>query len=162
VNVSIEIAVEAPAWTGMPDAQAAIRSAVEAAIADVGPENAEIGIVLADDARVRSLNRTWLGDDKPTNVLSFPAPDRPAAGVRFLGDVIFALETSQREAVAEDKPLDHHLSHLAVHGVLHLLGFNHERDDEAEVMEQRERKILAQLGIPDPYAATSARRTEPA
>ncbi|MEX0590453.1 MAG: rRNA maturation RNase YbeY, partial [Xanthobacteraceae bacterium] len=96
MNVSIEIAVEALGWAGMPAAQAAIRSAVEAAVADAGPEEVEVGVVLADDERVRALNRTWLGDDKATNVLSFPAPDRPSSGPRFLGDVVFALETTQR------------------------------------------------------------------
>jgi probable rRNA maturation factor len=161
VNVSIEIAVEAIGWSGMPAAQAAIRSAVEAAVADAGPEDAEVGIVLADDDRVRALNRAWLGEDKPTNVLSFPAPDRPGSGVRFLGDIIFSLETIQREATADDKPLDHHVSHLAVHGVLHLLGFDHVREEDAEVMERRERKILGQLGIPDPYAPAGEQRKGP-
>jgi probable rRNA maturation factor len=162
MNVSIEIAIEALGWTGMPSAQAAIRRAVEAAVADAGPPKTEIGIVLADDERVRALNRTWLGEDKPTNVLSFPAPDRPGNGPRFLGDVVFALETIRREAEAEDKPFDYHLSHLAVHGVLHLLGFDHARDADADAMENRERRILAQLGIPDPYAPAGERRREPA
>src|SRR5690606_36587771 len=100
------------------------------------------------------------GKDAPTNVLSFPAPDRPHDGPRFLGDIVFALETIEREAEAEGKSRDAYLSHLAVHGVLHLLGFDHENDRDAEAMEELEREILAGLGISDPYAA--GRRTEPA
>jgi probable rRNA maturation factor len=159
MNVLIDIAVESPRWTGLRTAQAAICSAIEAAIADAGPDEAEIGVVLADDEHIRGLNRHWLGKDAPTNVLSFPAPDRCHDGPRFLGDIVFALETIEREAEAEGKSLDAHLSHLAVHGVLHLLGFDHETDDDAESMENREREILAGLGISDPYA--TGRRTVP-
>ncbi len=121
-------------------------------------EQVEISLVLADDAMVQGLNRQYRGQDKPTNVLSFAAldgeEDEPLAdGPLLLGDVVLAFETARREAVAEDKPLADHLSHLLVHGVLHLLGYDHLADDEAEEMESRERAILADLGIADPYAA---------
>jgi probable rRNA maturation factor len=101
---------------------------------------------------VQALNRDWRGIDKPTNVLSFPAPE-PAAGIRPrpLGDIAIAYETTRREAESESKPFAHHLSHLAVHGFLHLIGYDHETDDEAETMENLEREILSQLGVPDPY-----------
>jgi probable rRNA maturation factor len=118
--------------------------------------------VLTDDARIRELNRTWLGDDKATNVLSFPAPDAPTDDARFLGDVVFALETIRREAEGEQKVFERHLAHLAVHGTLHLLGFDHASEQDAEEMEERERQILARLGFPDPYAPSGEPRTEPA
>jgi probable rRNA maturation factor len=107
---------------------------------------------LTDDAAIRALNNRWRGLDKPTNVLSFPAPaalqgDSPV----HLGDIAIAYETVAREAESEGKPLAHHLSHLAVHGFLHLLGYDHESEPEAEAMEQQERAILARLRIPDPY-----------
>jgi probable rRNA maturation factor len=163
VAVVIEIAVEAEAWHQMSGAEGTVRQAIEAAVSDAGPANAEVGVVLADDARIRMLNRTWLGDDKATNVLSFPAPDSsPPGDPKFLGDVVFALETIRREADDEQKPFERHLAHLAVHGALHLLGFDHANEEDAEAMEQRERRILARLGIPDPYAPSGEPRTEPA
>src|SRR5438046_3160548 len=105
----------------------------------------------------RTLNHNWRGIDKATNVLSFPAlqptgPTGPDDAPRMLGDIAIAYQTTRREADEEQKPFDHHLSHLAVHGFLHLIGYDHETDGEAEAMESLEREILAQLGIPDPYA----------
>jgi len=133
----------------------AINAAAEIADADVG--EAEIAVMLTDDAGIRTLNNNWRGIDKPTNVLSFPAlqPTGNAAlsdAPRMLGDIAIAYETTRKEADDEQKPFDHHLSHLAVHGFLHLIGYDHENDDDAEAMEGLERQILAQLGIPDPYA----------
>jgi probable rRNA maturation factor len=118
---------------------------------------AVIAIALADDAMVQAANRDWRAKDKPTNVLSFPAvpPDRIAAA-QFLGDVIVAHETVAAEASAEGKPFADHLAHLVTHGVLHLLGYDHGTAAEAELMETRERAILAQLGVPDPYAGSEA------
>jgi len=109
-----------------------------------------------DDTGIRTLNSNWRGIDKPTNVLSFPAlqpsgPRGPDDAPRMLGDIAIAYETTRREADDEQKPFDHHLSHLAVHGFLHLIGYDHEKNDDAEAMEALEREILAQLGIPDPY-----------
>ena len=160
MSVVVEIVIESPQWATAPGAERTIRRAIEAAVADAGPAETEIGVVLADDERIRELNRVWLGNDKATNVLSFPAPARPGGGPAFLGDIALAMETIRHESETEEKPFEHHLAHLAVHGVLHLLGFDHERDADAEIMESRERRILADLGIPDPY--TRERRTEPA
>ena len=153
-----EVLVVADCWQSEPEAEAVIHRAIEAAaeIADADVSEAELAIMLTDDAGIRTLNNNWRGIDKPTNVLSFPAL-QPAAGApadapRMLGDIAIAYETTRKEADDEEKPFDHHLSHLAVHGFLHLIGYDHEKDDDAEAMEDLERQILAQLGIPDPYA----------
>ncbi|MER0238806.1 rRNA maturation RNase YbeY [Fulvimarina sp. MAC8] len=114
----------------------------------------EVSITLSDDDAVREINREWRGQDKPTNVLSFPMVDlepgeRPGP---LLGDLILAFETCEREAASEAKPFVNHARHLLVHGFLHCLGYDHIEDDEAEEMEALETSILAGLGIPDPYA----------
>ncbi len=113
----------------------------------------EISIVLTNDAHIRALNREWREKDKATNVLSFPAmPVRPGVALPpLLGDIVLAAETIRREAGLEDKPFEHHLIHLMVHGFLHIVGYDHETDAEAEEMEAAERRILARLAIPDPY-----------
>ena len=112
--------------------------------------------MLTDDKGIRTLNGNWRGIDKPTNVLSFPAlqPTGPRDDdiPNMLGDIAIAYQTTRTEADSEHKPFENHLSHLAVHGFLHLVGYDHEKDGEADIMEDLERKILAQLGIPDPYA----------
>ena len=154
-----EVLVVAEAWQAEPDAEAVIQRAVAAAaeIADADIGEAELAVMLTDDAGIRTLNLNWRGIDNPTNVLSFPAlPPTGAVGPddapRMLGDIAIAYETARREADDEQKLFDHHLSHLAVHGFLHLLGYDHEKDDDAETMEALEAEILAQLGIPNPYA----------
>jgi probable rRNA maturation factor len=152
VSVTIEIATQSTAWEKLPGAEAAVRRAVEAALRDEQINDGEIGIVLADDARIQSLNKSFRGTDKATNVLAFPAPKQHGDGPRPLGDIVLAYETLAREAEAEGKTAEHHLAHLAVHGTLHLLGFDHIEDKDAEAMEARERAILAKLGVPDPYA----------
>jgi probable rRNA maturation factor len=149
----IDIDVQSPLWEAQPEAEALIRAAVETAAARV-PAMGEMSVLLADDAAVKTLNRDWRGIDKPTNVLSFPSGAPKIAGVPpVLGDIAIAYETLAREAQAEDKPFLHHLAHLAVHGYLHLLGYDHETDSEAEAMEALEREILADMRIPDPYSA---------
>lgn len=154
-----EVIVAADCWQDQPDAEDVIHRAIVAAAemvdADVG--DAEIAVMLTDDIGIRTLNSNWRGIDKPTNVLSFPAlqPTGPRGdddAPRMLGDIAIAYETMRREADEEQKPFDHHLSHLTVHGFLHLIGYDHETDDEAEEMEALEREILAHLGIADPYA----------
>jgi probable rRNA maturation factor len=154
-----EVLVVADCWQTEPDAEAVIHRAIEAAAeltdADVG--EAELAVMLTDDSGIQTLNSNWRGIDKPTNVLSFPALQSEGTGgpddaPRMLGDIAIAYETTRKEADDEAKPFDHHLSHLAVHGFLHLIGYDHETDDEAEAMEDLEREILARLGIPDPYA----------
>ncbi len=155
-----------PAWRNVaPGIDALARRAAHAALAAALPPGprAELALALGDDALLQRLNRDYRGRDKPTNVLSFPyvaSPGTPAQGGRFLGDVAIARETLLAEAVAEGKPAAHHLSHLIVHGVLHLLGYDHEHAAEARRMETLERKVLAGLGIPDPYRVrpTAARR----
>jgi probable rRNA maturation factor len=154
-----EVLVVADCWQAEPDAETvihrAIATAAEMVDADIG--ETELAIMLTDDAGIRTLNSNWRGIDKPTNVLSFPAlqpsgPRGPDDAPRMLGDIAIAYETTRSEADEEQKPFDHHLSHLAVHGFLHLIGYDHEKDDDAEAMETLEREILSQLGIPDPYA----------
>jgi probable rRNA maturation factor len=154
-----EVLVVADCWAAEAEAEAivlrAIAAAAESVDADTG--DAELAVMLTDDSGIRTLNANWRGIDKPTNVLSFPAL-QPAAGQepddapRMLGDIAIAYQTVRREADDERKPFAHHLSHLAVHGFLHLVGYDHDKDDEAEAMEEVERQILAGLGIPDPYA----------
>jgi probable rRNA maturation factor len=153
-----DVLVTAACWQAESDAEAVIQRAIAAAAetveADVG--DAELAVMLTDDDGIRTLNANWRGIDKPTNVLSFPALQPSSDGgaddaPRLLGDIAIAYETTRKEADGEDKPFDHHLSHLAVHGFLHLIGYDHETDDDAEVMEALETEILAQLGIPDPY-----------
>jgi probable rRNA maturation factor len=153
-----EVLVVADCWHTEPEAEAVIHRAINAAaeIADADVGEAELAVMLTDDAGIRTLNSNWRGIDKPTNVLSFPALQptaaAPADAPRMLGDIAIAYETTRKEADDEEKPFDHHLSHLAVHGFLHLIGYDHEKDDDAEAMESLEREILSQLGIPDPYA----------
>ena len=153
-----EVLVVADGWQSEPDAEAVIQRAIAAAaeIADADTGEAELAVMLTDDSGIRTLNRNWRGIDKPTNVLSFPAlpptgPAGPDDPPRMLGDIAIAFETTRAEADDEQKPFDHHLGHLAVHGFLHLIGYDHEEDDDAEAMEALETEILAQLGIPDPY-----------
>jgi probable rRNA maturation factor len=154
-----EVLVVADCWQTEPDAETVIHRAVAAAaeIVNAGLGEAELAVMLTDDAGIRTLNLNWRGVDKPTNVLSFPALQPTGSGgpddaPRMLGDIAIAYETTRKEADDEQKPFDHHLSHLAVHGFLHLIGYDHENDDDAEAMETLEQEILAQLGIPDPYA----------
>ena len=154
--LTTDMVCEADDWNeALPDAGALLRRAAEAAWAGAGGRGeAELSILLADDTRIRQLNRDYRGKDKPTNVLSFPAGDEGAAGrPRMLGDVALALETIRREAQAQSKSLGDHASHLTVHGVLHLLGHDHETDTQANAMEALETEILRGLGIADPYAA---------
>jgi probable rRNA maturation factor len=154
-----EVLVVADCWQAEPDAEAIVLRAIEAAAEMVDAETgeAELAVMLTDDSGIRTLNANWRGIDKATNVLSFPALQPPGGrepddAPRMLGDIAIAYETLRREADDEQKPFDHHLGHLAVHGFLHLVGYDHETDAEAEAMEDLERQILAGLGIPDPYA----------
>ena len=153
--------LECPAWAeALPEVEEICRNAASAALKDETEfgDNLELALVLADDVTIQGLNRDWRGQDKPTNVLSFAAQDGdsgpgdiPEAPV-LLGDVILAFETCAAEAARDGKSLSAHLSHLVVHGVLHLVGFDHETGDaDADAMEAMETVILAGLGIADPY-----------
>ena len=157
--IELDIMTEAGDWAGLENAETLASRAAEAAVAAAGEadEEFEVSLMLTDDARIRELNRTWRGKDKPTNVLSFPAPEQPGAeGPRHLGDIALAYETLVRESEEESKELAHHFAHLIVHGVLHLLGYDHEVEAEAEIMEGLEVKALATLGIADPYRDMAA------
>ncbi len=155
-----DILIEAACWQDEKDVEAIIQRAIAAAAAmvDLPEGTTELAVLLTDDAGVQALNKTWRGIDAPTNVLSFPAVWRNEGtpetdGVPLmLGDIAIAYQTTRKEAESESKPFQNHLTHLTVHGFLHLLGYDHTTDDEAEIMEGLESKILAQLGIPDPYA----------
>ena len=157
VPVTLDVLVEAGAWPAADGLEALAHRAVGAAFAEAGAvarSPVELSLVFTDDAHIRALNAQWRGKDKPTNVLSFPA-FRGHAGAslpRLLGDIVLAWETVLREAELEERPLEHHIAHLIVHGLLHLLGHDHEVEDEAETMESLERAALARLAIPDPYA----------
>jgi probable rRNA maturation factor len=152
-TADVEIIANAPCWDEAPGAEDIVRRALDAA-ASLAPEGA-VTVILTDDAEIATLNKEWRGFDKPTNVLSFPAASLPQGKEESepqLGDIVIAYETVKREAAEEGKPFADHLSHLAVHGFLHLLGYDHDTDAKADIMEDLERKVLASLGIPDPYA----------
>jgi len=156
-RIATDITVEAGAWPPKRRLRSLVGKAVEAALGEAGVDAgaaSELSVVFSDDAHIRTLNSGWRGKDKPTNVLSFPAfPVTPGKRLPpMLGDVVLAAETVAREAELEGKPLDHHITHLVIHGVLHLIGHDHEDEAEAEAMEALERAALARLAIPDPYA----------
>jgi probable rRNA maturation factor len=149
-------------WKPLAPQRAIIRAAIRTAL-EAPPmhpmDGAELSILLTGDEAMRTLNRDWRGQDKATNVLSFPAaPPASIARSPALGDIALAFETMAREAQEERKPLDHHLAHLVIHGLYHLLGDDHETQAEAEQMEARETAALARMGIPDPYREPHAAR----
>lgn len=149
----IEVEIEVVDWTAaLPDAEALVVQAAEAALGAVqdAPPGGNVVVLLTDDTTVRDLNHRFRGKDAATNVLSFPAPPNPE---ELLGDVALAFGVCAREAAEQSKPLSRHLQHLVAHGVLHLLGYDHMSDDEAELMEGLERVVLAGIGVPDPYQA---------
>jgi probable rRNA maturation factor len=151
----IDVEIEDEAWAAaLPQAEALARGAALAALDSEGAAHEGVAILLTDDEAVRALNARFRQKDAPTNVLSFPAPHNPE---RHLGDIALAFGVCRREAEEQGKPLADHLMHLTVHGVLHLLGYDHIGDDEAEAMEGQERAVLAGLGVPDPYAAGQGR-----
>jgi len=148
-SVAIDIRVESDLWKRKRDIKTVARRAIVKAATTVARPRCELSVLLTDDPTIRTINADWRGVDAPTNVLSFPAPgggDRP-----FIGDIVLAYETIAAEARAERKPFAHHFAHLAVHGFLHLLGYDHIRKNDAQIMEEAERGILRQLRIPDPY-----------
>jgi len=150
----IDVEIEDDAWAAaLPQAAALCRTAAQAVLAHLpgeagGPES--LAILLTDDEEVAALNEEFRGKAGPTNVLSFPAAENPEG---HLGDIALAFGVCEREAKEQGKPLAAHLQHLVAHGVLHLLGYDHIIEAEAEEMEGLERAVLAGLGIPDPYAA---------
>lgn len=148
MNAEVDVEVESAAWTdALPQSEALARSAALAAMA--GRDGGDLVVLLTDDTAVRDLNAQFRGKDSPTNVLAFPAPCMPGGP---LGDIALAYGVCAAESAAQGKPLADHLRHLVVHGVLHLLGYDHMDDAQAEVMESLEVEVLAGLGVADPYA----------
>lgn len=153
---TIEIVVQAAGWSEcLPAAPRLARRAGRAALAAARlgtAKRVELSLMLSDNRRMRLLNRRWRAEDRPTNVLSFPAATHaPRGAPLLLGDVVLALETVRREAREQGKRLADHFQHLVVHGVLHLAGYDHETEADAAVMEPLETRILRRLGIADPY-----------
>jgi probable rRNA maturation factor len=176
-GVAVDVVVESPCWRDLPEAEQVVGKAIAQAAsylsgrsgAPVGPapvaaevrarlEMGEVAVLLCDDGAIAALNGRWRGHTAPTNVLSFPAPPSrspqsvPLGNKIPLGDIAIAWETVMREAAEQGKAVADHLAHLVVHGFLHLLGYDHHIDDEAEDMERIESAILAKLGVADPYA----------
>ncbi len=155
----IDVVIEAPGWEAVDLAGLAGRAA-GAVLRHFSLESGEVSVLGCDDARIATLNADFRGKPQPTNVLSWPAeelapetpggdPARPSE--TELGDIAIAYETCAREAAEQRKPLDHHVTHLLVHGTLHLLGYDHMTEPDAAKMEALEVEILATLGVPDPY-----------
>ena len=155
MTVRYDVAINADGWQSEHSLRMLVDRVLEATLhaLEFDDVDSELSLVFTDDANIRTINAKWRHIDKATNVLSFPAfPIQP--GQRpgpILGDIVIARETVQREAQEENKSFDDHLSHLIVHGLLHLTGYDHQNDEEAEQMESLERKILASLGISNPY-----------
>ena len=149
VMVDLDLRVAEPEWAeNLTDLEAICQRALDAGAAQKGAVG-EVAVLLTDNAEIQDLNRDWRGKDKPTDVLSFPADpmDKP-----FLGDIAIAIGVTQDDARTRDLSLDQHLSHLLIHGLLHLLGHDHKDDTEAAEMEALEIAALASLGWPDPYS----------
>ena len=176
MKLILDISVPSPLWRRLPGARPIARETIAAAAESGGPSDGDVSLCLTDDAALRALNLRWRGIDKPTNVLSFPSAAAPVDavddrvgrapkgvqndarlatgyGARLqLGDIALAYETLAREAEELGVSLTDHYRHLLVHGFLHLIGYDHETDAEAERMEALEAQILARLGVSDPYA----------
>ncbi len=156
LDPQIDLCIESDLWSALPDAEQWVETAIKATLEHVDIHlfpQVEVAVQLVDDAQIQELNAEWRGKNKPTNVLSFQSvtPERLATAP-LLGDLVIAFETMSREAVEEQKKPENHFAHLVVHGTLHLLGFDHENETDAEIMENLERAILAKLDIPDPYS----------
>lgn len=154
-DFAIDIAIACEGWPEEGDLTALVETALSAAFQEAPLEavaGSEVSLVFTDDAAIRELNREWRDKDKPTNVLSFPGsdPDGDLYGP-LLGDIVMALETVNREAQELEIDFRAHVTHLVVHGILHLFDYDHQDEEEAELMEGLERRILARLNIADPY-----------
>ena len=156
---SITIQVQSPLWEAEPAAEQTVRDAIAAAAATLSTADNEVSILLTDDKAIRLLNREWLGIDKPTNVLSFPAATTKASvRMPLFGDIVIAYETLKRECDDEGRIFLHHLAHLTVHGFLHLIGYDHQVEAQAEEMEGLESKIMMRMQMPDPHLARDLNR----
>src|SRR5471032_2070920 len=152
---SIDIQIASKLWNGQSLAEQVVRDAIVAAAAALSTTGGEVSVLLTDNTAIRALNRDWRGIDKSTNVLSFPAP-KIGGGNAMLGDIVIAYETLAQECADENRIFVHHLAHLTVHGFLHLIGYDHQNDAEADEMEGIETKIMASLKMSDPYLARNA------
>lgn len=155
MTIIVDVEIVDPAWSAAGDVDSLAQDVVAATLTEVGRQvhpDAEVSIRLCDDDEIRALNLAWCDKDKATNVLSFASPAGHCGPL--LGDIVVAFEYVSEEARESGRSLRDHLAHMLVHGLLHLLGFDHEREDEAEAMEHFERRILARLGIDDPYSDT--------
>ncbi len=164
-GVTVDLTIDDPGWLDdLPGADEEARKVCIAALETTCPgSELVVSLVMSNDRNVATLNRRWRKIDKPTDVLSFPSEKRspgiaplaaagaPGGSPVELGDIVIARETLLRDALEHVRPLHDHLAHIVVHGTLHLLGYEHETDDDAEVMETMEQTVLAGLGIPDPY-----------
>lgn len=150
----LDILVEDGDWRAFEPVENALTAVAAALARHLDLSGVEAAVALSSDERVRALNRTYRGQDKPTNVLSFPVEfhSDTKGGIRHLGDIALAVETITGEAAAERKMPRHHLQHLLIHGLLHLLGYEHDTERGARQMERIEVEILGELGVPDPYA----------
>jgi probable rRNA maturation factor len=157
-RLTIDVVHDFDGWSVISGIEPLIETAANAlqAEVDIGTPHGSVAILLSSDAEVRQMNAKWRGIDKATNVLSFPAPETPGdlEQVEFLGDMALACETVVAEATELGVTPAHHLQHLVVHGLLHLLGYDHEMPEDATAMEALEVDILARLGIADPYAGS--------
>ena len=156
---SIDIQIQSPLWDVQPLAAQTVRDAIAAAATTLSTADNEVSILLTDDKTIRLLNREWRGIDKPTNVLSFPAATTKASvRMPLFGDIVIAYETLKRECDDEDRIFLHHLAHLTVHGFLHLIGYDHQVEAQAEEMEGLESKIMTRMQMPDPHLARDLNR----
>ncbi|MGF1688285.1 rRNA maturation RNase YbeY [Photobacterium japonica] len=151
MSIYLDLQIATENTEGMPT-EANFQQWLEAAILLFQP-NAEVTIRLVDETESHTLNHTYRGKDKPTNVLSFPFESPPGVELDLLGDMIICRQVVEKEAIEQDKPLLAHWAHMVVHGSLHLLGYDHIEDDEAEEMESLETEIMQKMGFADPYAA---------
>ena len=153
---SIDIQVASPLWDAQPLAEQTVRDAIAAAASALSTTDGEVSILLTDNKAIRTLNREWRKIDKATNVLSFPAAiagggEKMLGDEKMFGDIVIAYETLAQECDDEDRIFLHHLAHLTVHGFLHLVGYDHQTDSNADEMEKLESKIMRAMNMPDPY-----------
>lgn len=152
----ISVAVKSKNWPRKPDLEKLVIKCFNACKQAISPDfaaNSELGLIFANDSYLHELNLQWRSINKPTNVLSFPINESSSNHFEnMLGDVVIAYETTAREAAADNIPFEHHLSHLIVHGILHLLQYDHETEEDAIIMEALEGKILSTMNVPNPHA----------
>lgn len=149
MNVTLDLQLACADTDGLPG-EAQLQGWLDGTILGF-QEEAEVTVRIVDEAESRELNLTYRGKDKPTNVLSFPFEAPPGMELPLLGDLVICRQVVEQEAAEQNKPLEAHWAHMVVHGSLHLLGYDHIEDDEAEEMEQLERDIMQELGFADPY-----------